>query len=211
MGVDLHRIGTGISSGSSHNGFGSIVSFPASGGGGGGPPAYGTVLGSGNEDLNVNWNYSDNSRSGQFVWGYTGYLVKADGFGGTFIDYSGNNTETATHNQVMDDYEFKPYTRIIYKGGSGYEAGTWNECQRAGIETGSSGGGTYSVNINGNSYSVGSYMTVEKSDGYCGTYNDTTNDYYPYGTYITTWYNYASDVTYDSYCDGYGGYYDVQQ
>ena len=29
MGVDLHRIGTGISSGSSRNGFGNIVSFPS--------------------------------------------------------------------------------------------------------------------------------------------------------------------------------------
>lgn len=41
MGVDLHFIGSGISSGDSHNGFGKIVSFPVAGG----FPAAGTYAG----------------------------------------------------------------------------------------------------------------------------------------------------------------------
>lgn len=45
MGVDLHRIGTTISRGTSNNGFGTIVSFPSAPSGGG-CPAAGTPTGS---------------------------------------------------------------------------------------------------------------------------------------------------------------------
>lgn len=85
MSVDLHRIGTGISSGSSRNGFGNIVSFPSVSG----FPAAGTFN---------SWLYGVAWDSGPYVSipeNSTTYptkngdvIVKNDGAGGTYIDWA---------------------------------------------------------------------------------------------------------------------------
>lgn len=168
-------------------------------------PPYGTMLGSGNEPLVLNWNYGNLSRSGSFQWGNVDYAVLADGVGGTFISY-GTTYETASYDDVIDDYEFNNNTRIIYKGSNG----TWNECTRWGA-TGYVSYGSANVDINGNSFQIGNTTITEYYTGFCSVYNDTTTDWYMNGTYITTYYDNPSETTYDAYCDGYGSYYTVPQ
>ena len=85
MAVNLHRIGTGISSGRSRNGFGNIVSFPSVPAG---FPAFGTVLSTA---------YGVDCEAGATV--YSTYLSSnvysqtcdvntvADGVGGSFVDW----------------------------------------------------------------------------------------------------------------------------
>ena len=217
MGVDLHPISTGISSGSSRNGFGKIVSFPSV------PsfPAYGTILSTGSEPVTSSFTYTAESpyTTGSFTWGSFPAYTRADGVGGSYLDLTTGyslGTETAVYNQVMDDIVLQPLTRIIYKGGSGFteaSAGTWSQCYRSGEETGNDTNGNVYVNIAGNDYATGTFETVSIANGICGETFNTTYDYssYTYGTYIASWYDNASSTTYDSYMDGAGGYYDIPQ
>lgn len=220
MSVDLHWIRTTISSGVSHSGIGRIVSSPSGGSGGGENPPYGTILSTGIEPVTSSFTYADSPYStGSFSWGSYPYYTRADGAGGSYLDFTTGyslGTETATFNQVMNDDVLQVNSRIIYKGGSGFtdpSAGTWSECLRVDFLTGNSGMGYVYANINGTDYQTGSYSYVERGNGTCGVYNDYTYDYsaYPYGTYLTTWYDFASSTTYDSYADGAGGYYDIPQ
>ena len=216
MGVDLHRIGTGISSGTSRNGFGTIVSFPSA------PsfPAYGTILSTGSESVTSSFTYAESPyTTGSFTWGSFPSYTRADGVGGSYLDSTTGyslGTEAIAYNVSVNDNVNQVNTRIIYKGGSGFteaSAGTWSECLRSGVATGNSDNGSVTVTINGNGYQTGSYSSVEYGNGVCGVYNTTTYDYssYPYGTHLTTWYDNAASTTYDSYADGAGGYYDIPQ
>lgn len=86
MGVDLHFIGSGISSGGSHNGFGKIVSFPSVPAG---FPAFGTFnswlynvtlpIGNGEYVTPIGTSYPIQSGDVQ---------LKNDGAGGTYTDWS---------------------------------------------------------------------------------------------------------------------------
>jgi len=94
MGVDLHRIGFGISSGRSQTGFGNIVSFPSVS-----FPAYGSY----NSTLN-DVTYPIANGGEYFILNYVGYpsqfcdvQVKNDGSGGTYTDWT-----TATNIQYFD-------------------------------------------------------------------------------------------------------------
>ena len=217
MGVDLHRIGTGISSGTSRTGFGTIVSFPSVGSG---FPAYGTILSTGSEPVTSNFTYAESpNTTGQFIWGSFPAYTRADGAGGSYLDLTTGyslGTETATFNQVMDDTVAQSDYRIIYKGGSGFTdpaAGTWSECHRAGT-TGSGTSGNLELYISelSTTYQSGTYYTIEMYDGVCGVYNITVNNYYAYGTSITSVYSYYdSENMVDVYAyywwDGAGGFY----
>jgi hypothetical protein len=188
-----------------HPGGSSVFTLPVTGG----FPPYGTELGSGNEPRTLNWSYTTGGRNGTFEWGYTPYIQRADGVGGSFLDY-GTTVKTTYGGYVIDDSEFEAFYRIIYRGYP-YD-NSWSECHRSG-PTGSGNGGDLSIYIYGpnQSYVIGSFSSTEMHDGTCGTYNDTVNTWFPYGTYITTWYDSSSGYTYDYYADGAGGYYDVQQ
>lgn len=163
-------------------------------------PPYGTIIGSGSEDAQLNWVYSDSTGgSGYFTYGYSPYNILADGNGGSFLSW-GTFTETATYNQVINDYiDGHPDYRIIYKG-----SGTWSECYRYGIATGNTDVGADYVSpseASGEQYQIGTHYGTEYHDGVCSTYWNYTHDYYTYGTSI------GSYGSYTFYSDGNGGYY----
>lgn len=87
MGVDLHRIGLGISSGRSRKGFGNIVSFPSVPAG---FPAYGTVLSTASGVTYEQVGYSAYSTIlASQVYTYNCDVdTVADGAGGSFIDWA---------------------------------------------------------------------------------------------------------------------------
>ncbi|MGI9143197.1 MAG: hypothetical protein ACR2IJ_08400 [Fluviibacter sp.] len=209
-------VGDGFGVGSFH--LSEVASEPA------GFPPYGTILSTGTEYLTLNWAYTDTSSgSGNFNWGSYPYYTKADGMGGYFLDFTSGMiyaVETASTNEVIEGTNDASY-RIIYKGGYGVSdplAGTWNECLRTDYLTGNSGSGTVYIDVLDNfgsvlgTYTIGSYSYLERGNGTCGTYNDYTYDYssYPYGTYLTSWFDSSSGSTYEAYTDGAGGYYTVQ-
>lgn len=160
-------------------------------------PPYGTIIGSGSIDNQLNWTYSDSTGGlGFFTFGVTGYNVVADGGGGSFNDYV-SYTETATYNQIIDDnIDGHPDYRIIYKGYNG----SWSECHRV-AATGNTSSGTSYIWINGTDIAAGTYLSEEFYDGLCGTYNNTNNSWYSYGTPL------FGDSQYNYYSDGMGGYY----
>jgi hypothetical protein len=195
MGVDFNKIGFGISSGRSHSGFGAIVANPAAPTG---FPPYGTILSTSTQSTYLYWHWeSAPSGSNEFEWGTHQYDVIADGNGGVFAGSDYNFVDTTTYNTVIrEDLDYSQYTRIIYKGG-----GSWSECMKV-AATGNTSAGTLYININGNDYTAGSCSYTEYYDGVCGTYNDQSNYWYSYGTYLT-----GPVDGYTYYCDGNGGYY----
>ena len=224
MGVDLHRIGTGISSGSSRNGFGTIVSFPS-------VPSF-PANGSYNSTLNdVEYPIAEGGASvNLFSVAYPSQTcdvdVENDGAGGTYTDWT-----TAT------DVQYKNYGLLIW---------TDPTLQPLNIEVPSGSGnnyqgGTYQNSYNHNGYGSG-YLEIINSSYYNnGTNTNLTGlnsagqvevpsgsgNYYDDGTYTGyTWngsggYNYPvnggslysngtfiyNDGTSDYYWDGTGGYY----
>lgn len=223
MGVDLNWIGTGISSGISHNGYGNIVSFPTAAGY---PPAgsYNSTLtgadyvgGSPTVIQSVNY------------WSQTAdYIVKNDGAGGTYTDYA-----TASNIQYKTG-SFLSTTNESHDGGYvtlPYGLGGGNTANYAGYNYIWNGSGGYTQTDNSvnytftgqigdvdyvnssmsagyyNAYVAGSYFpngkytyyTITGAESYYG--NDNQGNYYSYGTYI---YN---DGMNNYYWDGNGGYY----
>lgn len=163
MGVDLHRIGTGISSGSSRNGFGNIVSFPSVSAPSF-PPA-GTVLSlaedlpypqyNGGSTVTITWDAQPYTVLNQIA----DFYVKADGAGGSYTDYN-----------TASNVEFVPYGTYI---------NTFNSNLYINIGTSCSGEqGPFS---NGSSY------TAFNHDG-AGSYYSPTG-WTNYASYGTIWYN----------------------
>ena len=152
MGVDLHRIGTGISSGHSRNGFGNIVSFPSASG----FPAAGSY----NSTLNdvtypiANGGASVTVLSVAYPSQTCDVDVKNNGSGGTYTDWT-----TAT------DVQYKPYGSSIY---------TDPTLEPLGIEV-PSGSSTY---ITGGTYQNSYYHDGAGSSYNEGT----NNSYYSDGT-----------------------------
>jgi hypothetical protein len=182
-------------------------------------PAYGTLISTGTEPVTLNFTYQEPPyTTGSFQWGWFPYYTRADGAGGTYLDFStgySNGTETATLNQVVDDTVAQTNYRIIYNGGFGFTypaAGTYNECLREGVATGATGSGDTYVSINYTNYISGSYTYVERGNGTCGLVNDYSYSYTSYGTLIFSEYSYYDsgnmvDVYAYYYHDGAGGYY----
>ena len=237
MGVDLHRIGFGISSGFSRNGFGTIVSFPS------GPsyPPYGTFI-SGGTGSNVF--YADGA-GGTFnietinYYSYGTYLRQDETT--IYVSPCGSQISvgSSTTNYFSDGYG--SYYTGMTGGYSPY--GTYlTNCNNQDHYSDGSGGyystssypsyGTYLSTQNftnnlswsapdGNSgswtYSYGSYDVY--ADGYGGTYTSNSMGYtQPYGTqitsgsYSTSWTDeygntYYNYYNYTIYFDGSSGYY----
>jgi hypothetical protein len=224
MGVDLNRIGLGISSGWSRNGFGKIVSFPSAAG----FPAYGTF----NSNLtgaDYLAGFISNVNANDYYSQYADYIVKNDGAGGTYIDYAtasnityktGNflytTNETHDGNNVTLPYglgtfptqQFAGYD-YAWNGSGGYTQSDYSVITTYFGQIGendyvnsSMSADAYYVIVNGQAFLNGkyTYYNITGAGGYSG--NDNAGSYHSYGTYITddglgTYY----------YWDGNGGYY----
>lgn len=224
MGVDLHRIGLGISSGVSRNGFGTIVSFPSVS-----FPAYGSF----NSNLTGADYLAGASYTIQSVAYYertADYIVKNDGVGGTYTDYATASnilykfgTFLTTNNETHDgNYVTLPYGLGSFptQQFAGYDY-TWNgsggyvQYDYSAITTysGQIGANDYTnssmspnfylVNINGSNFANGKYTYYYIN--YAGSFsgNDGQGNYHSYGSYIF----YEGNSNYTYYWDGSGGYY----
>lgn len=162
-------------------------------------PPYGTVLAWGNSPNTLTYSFASHLNTYfQFDWGNHDYSVIADGVGGSFIA-EGNVSDTTAYNYVIrDDADYSSDSRIIYKGN-----GSWSECAKYGIATGTGGTGTAYVYVSEVGYDVvvGGYDWSEIYDGFCSTTYSYSYSYYPYGTWIV---GYSGG---DAYSDGNGSYY----
>ena len=188
MGVDLHRIGTGISSGTSRTGFGTIVSFPSA------PsfPAYGTFNSwindstypavNGGTEVSVTYLTSTYSHPNQNC----DVQLKNDGAGGTYTDWA-----------TVTDVQYKP---------NGEQITSFSEDAYA----------SFTSSCNGSqSHYLGQTFTTFYHDGTGGSYTAGGGSYSSYGTALWNetcgpfddgnggeYYN-----TYNYFSDGNGGYY----
>ena len=222
MSVDLHRIGLGISSGISRNGFGNIVSFPS-------VPAYGSY--------NSTLTYADYLAGATVVVQtvtyyaqYADYIVKNDGVGGTYTDYATasnigyktgsfvtTNNETHDGNNVTLPYGLGTYPTQQF---AGYDY-TWNgsggyvQYDYSAIQTYSSQIGAndyvntqnspnyYLVNVYGQDLQNGKYTYYSVSGAGNFNSNDNQGSYHSYGTSTGQYDSMSNPV----YWDGNGGYY----
>ena len=179
MGVDLHRIGLGISSGSSRNGFGNIVSFPSVVS----FPANGT-FNSWLYDVTypiANGGASVTPVSIAYPSQFCDVQVENDGAGGTYTDWT-----TATDIQyIAASTQFESFSSDITVSISTNCNGTQTPvCGTSTLAYYHDGSGGYSSG-GGSSYSsYGSSLYYESCDD-------------GYGNTINTYYN----------SDGNGGYY----
>jgi len=233
MGVEFHRIGLAISSGSSHNGFGKIVSFPSVA-----PsfPEYGEFI----ETLTAQ-EYPIAQGGGELTINGTTYPNQvadvnrlADGVGGSFLDWTnvsnvayksnGNAITTASgsHSVTINgtNYTVGSYTTTYYHNGSGgYYESSDNSYSSYGTYITSQTGITSYINIAGTDYLNGSYDTVYYSDGVGSYYSNNENgSYTSYGTLIVGFNNqtevpsssgnyFDNGTTNDYYHDGSGSSY----
>jgi hypothetical protein len=217
MGVDLHRIGFGISSGTSRNGFGTIVSFPSvvvS------YPAAGTIL----ETLTAQTypiseggaSVSAGSASTPYPSQSASVYRKANGSGGDYLDWA-NVFDVAyyTYGVTIVSESLTSYTSI---SGTSYPNGSYDETW---YHDGS--GSYYSQTSNFSYTSIHTFIVSENNtievppgslnyfgngtttdyfhDGSGSWYSSSSGSYHSYGTFII---NYAGT---DYYWDGSGGYY----
>jgi hypothetical protein len=201
MGVDLHRIGFGISSGTSRTGFGTIVSFPS------GPsfPAAGTITGytALQEYPVVNGGtYFSNPLGGGDVPNQNAtFAIRADGTGGTSTDFSTTGTvsykppgifATDTANGTA---QYVDITGSNYHIGNSYPAyshdgyGSYNSVTSTiwfpyGTEFHSVSNQTEVPSSSGTYYDNGT-STSFRSDGSGSWYSTTTGSYYSNGVLIT--------------------------
>ena len=194
MGVDLHRIGLGISSGTSRNGFGNIVSFPSVV-----VPSF-PANGSYNSTLyGVEYPVANGGSEVSITNDGTTYYypnqtcevtVKNDGSGGTYTDWG-----TATNVQYKDSYQF---------------IGTFTTSHYVTIYT--SCNGTQGPFNNGSSFSSFNHNGM---GGYYGVGGGNNYQYWGYTFYSESCYyddgmgnSYSVNYSYNS--DGNGGYYTYQ-
>jgi hypothetical protein len=227
MGVDFNRIDFGISSGTSRNGFGTIVSNPS--GGSSFPPA-----GSYNSTLyGVEYPIAEGGSSvtiqseSPIPIQTCDVIVKNNGSGGTYTDwttvtnvaYKAYDTLLVTTNYPSgvlggsvtiwsNTYYTTEHTGYVwYSDGAGGVFSRDNMSSynvRSGIGTDYVNSGmsanAWVVTIGGSAYNNGKYTDYTAS-GYQTYYYNDTGSFYSYGTFITS---------YDGgnyYWDGNGGYY----
>ena len=232
MGVDLHWIGTGISSGTSRTGFGTIVSFPSASG----FPAYGTFnswsydvtypIANGGADLIDPYNDFAPTPSQ-----YCDVQVENDGSGGTYTDWTtATDIQYFAYGTVI--FSNSPNPNYINISGTNYANGTYVTNY---IHNGSGGATqtevyTYlanneeiteivqpktldiSTNYNGTqTVQAGTEEVTYYSDGVGGYTPSTGNyiDWYASGTQIYTESYYLDGTTniYTYFSDDNGGYY----
>jgi hypothetical protein len=225
MGVDLHRIGLGISSGWSHNGYGTIVSFPT----GASFPAYGTY----NSTLTGVDYLAGTSYVIQTVTYYeqtADYIVKNDGAGGTYTDYATASniqyktgsflqTTTETHDGAyvtlpygLGSYPTASYAGYDYNwnGYGGYVAYDYYLNYTYSGQIGpndyinsSMSSGYYYVNIGGSNIPNGKYTYYNVTGISMYSANDNFGNYYSYGSTTGAYDGMGNPY----YWDGNGGYY----
>lgn len=227
MGVDFHWIGTTISSGSSHNGFSKIVSFPSVAG----FPAYGTEI-----SRAYNTPYSAGSimvtvNGVNYYSQFADFVTYADGAGGTFTaweninTYGYNGVPFATYNYTS------PYPQTSYYDFGGYIGGQYTQYYTQDFYF-HDGSGSYTVeHPNLNYYSYGTFIaqssTAETmmyngtsgpvptgrnelvdykwdgSGGYFTAFAGYSGSYYPYGTVVEYGFTNMNNTQYIN-----GSYYD---
>jgi hypothetical protein len=184
MGVDFNRISQGISSGTSNNGFGSIVSFPSV------PvsfPEYGTLV------MNHPYWEKTVAQGGSYVdvgnilypnsiWNVN---ELADGIGGTFFDWA-NAVFQYYKTDFISQQGYSSDPIIIDSVNYGSSCYTTYDVYHDGF------GGTSSVNYMGGCTSSGTYIT----NGSIPTYINISGTNYQNGYVPVTYYH-----------DGSGGYY----
>ena len=189
MGVDLHRIGTGISSGTSRTGFGNIVSFPSVA-----PsyPAAGTIL----ETL-TNETFPIANGGGIVTYNGTQYenqnadvYRKANGTGGNYLDWA-NAFNLTYKTGTFTSYSNSSANIVI--NGTSYGAG----CSYSGEVEHNGSGGYNEINQSGGCSYAGSFIT---NDGNGGSLTIST----PIGLYA-----YETWTGNEWLHDGSGGYYSV--
>lgn len=190
MGVNLHRIGTGISSGGSHNGFGSIVSFPSE------PPSF-PPAGSYNSTL-YGVSYPVGSGGGFIYYNSTYYesqtcdvQVLNDGTGGTYTNFgSATNVQYKSYGTGITSYN---YDSTVYVNGTNYSNGSFT------TNAYHDGSGGYYDQTSGSFASYGGLIT---SDNFSGSNFIST----PVGDYT-----YESWTHTSYYHDGYGSYFSQKE
>lgn len=203
MGVDLHRIGTGISSGTSRNGLNSIVSFPSVA-----PsfPAYGT-FNSWLYDVTypiVNGGLYVTINSATYPSQFCDVELKNDGLGGTYTDWTtAMDVHNFANNTAITSVSFTTYvsfnansypsgsgvTDYTHDGNGGYAENSTYSYTSYGTSVGSPTSSDLTIglttNCNGNfSVNAGTSVTTYFHDGNGGYYTNIENSYSSYGTQI---------------------------
>lgn len=155
--------------------------------------AYGTFISSSNTG-SVTVYVSE--LSGDFVVGETVENTYADGNCGTYTESGVNYYSSGT--QIASDSA----NNYLSDGTGGYYSEPIQPCDIAGTYI-SSNGGSLELYISeiGSHYVFGTYSEDIYADGNCGTYAQSSNVWYPYGTNIT------NANGYNFFSDGNGGYY----
>jgi len=233
MGVDFHWIGTTISSGSSHNGFGKIVSFPSVPAG---FPAAGTIL----ETLYQYEYMVAEGGSEVYVTPLDAYYPSqtvtidrlANGSGGSYLDWNNERDAAYKTNGTLiytNASAGTGYIAIAELGGGDYEAYSYTS-----ISYFHDGGGSYYTYYNGIVYTAAGYYyggdgtsfttgsAVEVPSGSGNYFDDKTADEmaatadgsggYTWSAYNVQFYSNGTfiynDGTSDWYWDGSGGFRD---
>lgn len=212
MGVDLHRIGKGISSGRSQNGFGNIVSFPSVVG----FPPYGTII-----SQTPTVQYFDVGGVNTAIGTYN-VVVYADGVGGTFAQDSNVTfypygtqlrweTGYFTVYPCISSVNVGSYTNSWYSDGSGgFYTGSTGGYTSYGTQIDSCGGNDYFSDGNGGYYSQSSYPaygTFLYNDPFTNNLNwsapDGSSGTWTYSSGSCDVFANGSGGTYNSNCNGY--------
>lgn len=200
MGVDLDRIGFGISSGVSRTGFGGIVSFPS------GPsfPAAGTITGyTALQEYTIanGGTWFTSPLGGDVPNQNATFAIRADGTGGTYTDFSTTGTVsykppgifatntssgTALYIDVSGtNYQLgNSYPAYSHDGYGSYNSVTSTIWYPYGTEFNSVSNQTEVPSSSGTYYNNGT-STSYRSDGNGSWYSTTTGSYYNTGTLIT--------------------------
>lgn len=191
--VNYYSSGTQIASDSTSNylsnGTGGYYSEPITN-----CDSYGTyVSGENTGDLTVYVSELLNS----YTVGNTYNNTYADGSCGTYTESGSNYYSYGT--QIASDgtnYNF------FSDGNGGYYSEPIQSCDTAGTYISSNSGNSevYIIEI-GSYYVLGTYIENIYADGNCGTYGESSNEWYPYGTNIT------NANGYNFFSNGSGGYY----
>jgi hypothetical protein len=152
--------------------------------------------------LEFYWSDSE-GHQGMFEYGYVSYSSKvADGEGGFYFNDQ-STTLTATNGQVFhsDPGQCSGALELAFDGVDNY---TTSDTRVSSPPDGTylrSDSGTYVVNLCGSDYQVGTFSGDYYSDGSCGENFVGSQEFTPYGDYLT------NCDGYNHYSDGAGGYY----
>jgi len=167
---------------------------------------------SGTIPLTFSWDNGAGS-TGIFQYGYTAHMGKiADGNGG-FNYLNSSDFITAAQGESINSIpgDCSGSLSVRFDGTNYYYVSDTRQSAPPADTFLYSASGTYTENICGSDYQLGSYDGSYYSDGTCtGTYFAGNTSYVPYGTYLTNcndhnYYSNGSGGTYSEYTGGSGG------